>query len=43
MRGETEGEDAGVGMSREEGSYRPLFIVNASVLERRITKRTDKD
>lgn len=27
-RGEPEGEDAGVGMGREEGRYCPLFIAN---------------
>lgn len=42
VRGETEGEDAGVAMSGEEGSYRPLFIVNVSVLERGMTQRTDR-
>lgn len=41
-RGEPEGEDAGVGMGREEGRYRPLFIANVSVLEEGDAKRTER-
>lgn len=42
MRRETEGGGCRCWIEWEEGSYRPLFIVNVSVLEMGITKRTDR-